>query len=125
MKFVVQGASTWTLRIDDTRTVELTLNGQYCRTPNSTYSCVQSKATGKDASYQVLLLPLPKPHAQIEVLRMHNGFLDQTALEAALGEAGSTTIAETEPMLIFEKVRKELSASMPHFAFYAAKSRST
>jgi hypothetical protein len=125
VKFVVRGGSVFRMRIDENRSVDLTLNGTYCRTPNSTYSCVQTKATGKDVSYQVLLLPLPKPHAQIEVLRMHSGFLDADRLVEGLGEAGYETLVEREPLQIFEKVRKELSSNLPHFVLYATKSRSS
>jgi hypothetical protein len=122
-KFVVTGASTFVVKINDMET-HLTLNGSYCRTPNNTFSCVNKGPSGQ-ATFQALLVPLPKPHAQFEVLRMHSGFLAEDVLVSQIGEPSYRALSEAEPQLIFDKVRAYLKGNVPHFVLFANKSRSS
>jgi hypothetical protein len=122
-KFVVTGASTFLVKIGEME-AHLTLNGSYCRTPNNTFSCVNKGPSGQ-ATFQALLVPLPKPHAQFEVLRMHSGFLSEDVLLSQIGESNFRALSEAEPQIIFDKVRTHLKGNVPHFVLFANKSRSS
>jgi len=108
--------------------VEFTLNGDYSLTPHNTYSRIHQggrstspRDDGKELlSYQVLLVPLPRPKGELTVLRLHNGSIKQSQIkEYGLSEDDFEIITETEPAEIFKGIRSFMEADVPDFVLYA------
>jgi hypothetical protein len=119
-KFVVTGARTVRVAVGELE-VALSLNGTYQRTPSNTYSCVKPKSSHKDCAYQVLLLPVPQPHVEFEVLRLHKGFLN---LRSIMRDGEATLLSDTEPRAIVDAMRGELCNGLPNWVLFAQKARS-
>jgi len=137
-KFSVTGASTILTQVEVMepkggvllQESEFTLNGEYSITPHNTYHRIHQGGRSTSPreerkellSYQVLLIPLPRPKGEICVLKLHDGSIKSSQLPSyGLSEDQFDMLTETEPAKVFQAIRKVLCADLPDFVIYARK----